>query len=126
MASGRRQGDDGRAAEDLAADHLRRHGLAIVGRNVRSRHGEIDLVARDGATLVFVEVRLRRPGRFGGAADSITAAKRGRLVAAAREYLARLPRTPACRFDVVLLDGLDAARIVWLRDAIDGSEPSRG
>jgi putative endonuclease len=110
---------DGRSAEDLAAAHLRAHGLSIVERNVHSRHGEIDLVVRDGATLVFVEVRLRRPGRHGGAADSITAAKRNRLVAAAREYLAHLPRTPACRFDVVLLDGLDASRIEWVRDAFD-------
>ena len=112
---------DGRAAEALAELHLRDRGLAIVERNVRSRHGEIDLVARDGATLVFVEVRLRRPGRHGGAADSITAAKRGRMIAAARDYLGRLPRLPPCRFDVVLLDGLDPARIEWLRDAIDAS-----
>jgi putative endonuclease len=117
---------DGRAAEALAALHLRERGLAIVERNVRSRHGEIDLVARDGATLVFVEVRLRRPGRYGGAAASITGAKRTRMIAAAREYLARLPRTPPCRFDVVLLDGLDAARVDWLRDAIDVSGDEGG
>ena len=85
---------DGRAAEAIAAEHLSGHGLAIVERNVRSRHGEIDIVARDGDTLVFVEVRLRRPGRFGGAAGSITAAKRARMTAAAGEYLARLSRTP--------------------------------
>ena len=119
MRAGNRQHDDGRAAEDLAERHLRERGLAIVGRNVRSRHGEIDLVARDGATVVFVEVRLRRPGRFGDAADSITTAKRARLVAAAHEYLARLPGSPACRFDAVLLDGLDAKRVVWVRDAFD-------
>lgn len=122
MPAGGTRGDDGRAAEALAAEHLRARGLAIVGRNVHSRHGEIDLVARDGSTLVFVEVRLRRPGRHGDAADSITAAKRARLVAAAREYLARLPRTPDCRFDVVLLDGLDAARIEWIRNAIEDRE----
>lgn len=122
MPAGGTRGDDGRAAEALAALHLGARGLAIVERNVRSRHGEIDLVARDGATLVFVEVRLRRPGRHGGAADTITAAKRARLVAAAREYLARMPRTPPCRFDVVLLDGLDPSRIEWLRDAIDASD----
>lgn len=110
---------DGRAAEALAALHLRGRGLSIVERNVRSRHGEIDLVARDGDMLVFVEVRLRRPGRHGGAADSITVTKRARMIAAARDYLARLPRAPPCRFDVVLLDGLDPARIEWLRDAID-------
>jgi putative endonuclease len=112
---------DGHAAEALAALHLRDRGLSIVERNVRSRHGEIDLVARDGATLVFVEVRLRRPGRFGTAADSITATKRTRMVAAARAYLAGLPRTPPCRFDVVLLDGLDPGRIEWLRGAFDVS-----
>jgi len=116
-----RQGD-GRAAEAIAADHLSGRGLSIVGRNVRSRHGEIDIVARDGETLVFVEVRLRRPGRFGGAADSITAAKRARMTAAARDYLARQPRTPPCRFDVVLLDALDASRVEWLRDVIEGTD----
>lgn len=122
MATGTARGDDGRSAEALAADFLRGRGLAIVERNLRSRHGEIDLVARDGATIVFVEVRLRRPGRHGGAAESITAAKRSRLVAAAREYLARLPRLPACRFDVILLDALDPSRVEWLKDAIDASD----
>ena len=116
MAPGPRS-RDGEAAESLAARHLESHGVSIVARNVRSRHGEIDLVARDGAVLVFVEVRLRRPGGFGGGAASVTAAKRARLVAAASEYLARQPRTPACRFDVVVLDELDAARIEWLKDA---------
>lgn len=119
MGAGDRRHVDGREAEALAKRHLRERGLAIVGRNVRSRHGEIDLVARDGPTVVFVEVRLRRPGRHGDAADSITAAKRARLVAAAHEYLARLPGSPACRFDAVLLDGLDAKRVVWVRDAFD-------
>ena len=65
-----------------------RRGLAIVGRNFRTRAGEIDLIARDGATLVFVEVRMRRSQRFGGALESITAAKRARIVAAANGYLA--------------------------------------
>jgi putative endonuclease len=108
----------GTAAEDLAARYLAGQGLAIVERNWRRRCGELDLVARDGDTLVFVEVRLRRGGAFGGAAASITAAKRARIVAAAQLYLARLPRTPRCRFDAVLLDALDPARIEWLRDVI--------
>ncbi|GMU71638.1 MAG: hypothetical protein AMXMBFR42_11020 [Burkholderiales bacterium] len=119
---GTARGDDGRSAERLAADYLRAQGLAIVARNVRSRHGEIDLVARDGASLVFVEVRLRRSGSHGGAAGSITAAKRARLLAAARGYLARLARTPDCRFDVVLLDGLDPDRIEWLQNAFDADD----
>ena len=75
----------------------RRRGLAIVARNFRRRCGEIDLIARDGDTLVFVEVRLRRRSDYGGAAASITAAKRARMIAAANLYLARSPprRRPA-------------------------------
>lgn len=103
-------------AEALAAAFLESRGLAIVARNVRSRFGEIDLIARERDTVVFVEVRLRRSSRFGGAAASITGAKRERLVAAAQTYLASLPRTPECRIDAVLLDSLDPARIEWLRD----------
>ena len=71
-----------------------------------------------GDVLVFVEVRLRRRVDFGGAAASITAAKRARMIAAAGLYLARLQQTPACRFDAILLDALDPARIEWLRDVV--------
>ncbi len=106
----------GAQAESLAAAFLESHGLAIVARNVRSRFGEIDLIAKERDTIVFVEVRLRRSSRFGGAAASITGAKRERIVAAAQTYLATLGRTPACRIDAVLLDSLDPARIEWLRD----------
>ena len=74
----------------MAAEFLVARGLAIVARNFRTRRGEIDLIARDGATLVFVEVRLRRSQSFGGAGASITAAKSARLTTAARVYLARL------------------------------------
>lgn len=103
----------GREAEAAAARHLERHGLRVVARNFRVRGGEIDLICRDGATLVFVEVRLRRDGDFGGAAASITAAKRRRIVLAASHYLAGRAESN-CRFDCVLLDG---ERLEWLRDA---------
>jgi putative endonuclease len=106
----------GARAEALAADFLERRGLAIIERNWRRRCGELDLIARDGDTLVFVEVRLRRGADFGGAAASITARKRARVVNAANLYLTHLPRTPPCRFDAILLDALDPARIEWLRD----------
>ena len=76
----------GARAEGLAAEYLMRQGLAIVARNFRTRFGEIDLIARDGRTLVFVEVRMRRSPEYGGAAESITPRKRARLVAAARGY----------------------------------------
>jgi putative endonuclease len=106
----------GAQAEALAARFLERQGLAVVARNVRSRLGEIDIVARDGGTLVFVEVRLRRRAAFGGAAARITAAKRARIRAAAELYLARLARIPPCRIDALLLDALDPARIEWVKD----------
>jgi putative endonuclease len=106
----------GAEAEALAAEYLQSRGLAIVKRNYRCRGGEIDLIARDGATLVFVEVRLRTSSAFGGARASITAVKRRRLKFAAGLFLSGLAREPPCRFDAVLLDGLDVARIEWLVD----------
>jgi len=107
----------GSAAEEQAAQHLARHGLKILTRNYRCRGGEIDLVCRDGATLVFVEVRLRTSRNFGGAAASITPAKQRRIALAARHYLAGRP-LPACRFDAVLLDG---ANIDWIKNAFDAT-----
>jgi len=108
--------DRGAAAEALAARFLEARGVRIVERNYRCRGGEIDIIANDGATLVFVEVRLRRDNAFGGAAASITAAKQRRLALAARHYLGRLGREPPCRFDAILLDSLEPERIQWLRD----------
>jgi putative endonuclease len=78
----------GREAEERAAHHLEGRGLRVVERNFRIRGGEIDLICRDGRTLIFVEVRLRSGGDFGGAAASITATKRRRIVLAAQHYLA--------------------------------------
>ena len=109
----------GQEAEDAAARYLERQGLVIVHRNYRTRLGEIDLVARDGPVLVFVEVRRRAPSRFGGAAASITNAKRRRIVAAARHFLLRLGREPRCRFDVVALEGCEIGQ--WLRGAFDAA-----
>jgi putative endonuclease len=108
----------GAAAEEQAARFLERHGLAIVARNYRTRFGEIDLVAREGATLVFVEVRMRSSPGFGGAAGSIGPRKQARIVAAARQFLARIGPEPPCRFDVVTLDG-DTPK--WLRAAFEVS-----
>ena len=109
---------NGRRAEELAAHFLERHGLTLLARNVRCRGGELDLVCRDGATLVFVEVRLRRNEDYGGAAASITATKQQRVILAARHYLAThgasLAAERACRFDCVLLDG---ENMDWIRDA---------
>lgn len=108
----------GRTAEALAGRFLESRGLTVVARNFRTRRGEIDLVARDGATLVFVEVRFRRSASHGGAAESITPAKQARMVAAAQVYLLRQRGDPPCRFDAILLDALDPACIDWRRDVI--------
>ena len=106
---------EGARAEDLCAEVLRRAGLTLVERNWRCRHGEIDLIAEEGETLVFAEVRMRSRPSFGGAAESVTAAKRAKLLAAARLYLVRRPQA-ACRFDVFLVDG-PVSHVEWIRDA---------
>lgn len=114
----RRSGNDttvvkGREAELVAAGLLEKAGLRIVDRNFRVRGGEIDLIAREGATLVFVEVRSRRSSGFGGAAASIDFAKRQRIVLAARHYLARHGECD-CRFDCLLQEN---GHWHWLRAA---------
>ena len=106
----------GSASEERAAEFLARRGLAIVSRNYRTRLGEVDLVAREGDVLVFVEVRMRAADRFGGALASITPRKQRRIAAAASMFLRSFRRPPRCRFDVVALDG-DAIR--WLRGAFE-------
>ena len=108
----------GEQAETLAADFLRGKGLRIAARNYRCRHGEIDLIAREGATVVFVEVRSRASEAYGGAAASITAAKREKLLKTARHYLAGITPLPPCRFDAVLISG-KPPRIEWIRSAIE-------
>ncbi len=109
----------GQAAENRAAAYLTQRGLRLISRNWRCRGGEIDLILRDGATLVFAEVRARKNADFGGAAASITARKQARLVHAAQLYLAGLPSLPPCRFDAVLIEG---ETLTWLKDAfrLDG------
>src|ERR1051325_6468991 len=105
----------GTRAEDLCADILRGYGMRVIERNWRCRHGEIDLIAEEAGTLVFAGVRMRSPGNFGGAAESVTAAKRSRLLAAARLYLMRRPDA-LCRFDVFLVDG-PPRHVQWIRNA---------
>lgn len=109
----------GRRAEQWAAQYLQRQGLKPVAQNYRSRYGEIDLVMQDGATLVFVEVRLRGNAGFGGAAASLDGRKQQRIVRTAQQYLAGLARTPPCRFDAVLMDDDAGGNAQWLRNAFD-------
>lgn len=94
MNSRRSLGDFG---ERLAAAHLEAKGYRIVARNYRCAEGEMDLVARRGDLLAFVEVRTRRGGDLGGPAESITAAKAARLAAIARAYCQEHPEAPPQR-----------------------------
>lgn len=94
-------GDEG---EGRAEAYLRQRGFRILGRNVRTPLGELDLVADDQGVLVFVEVKRRRTGTFGGAIEAVDARKRAKLIQLAAQYLAQHRiRNRACRFDVVLL-----------------------
>jgi putative endonuclease len=95
----------GVVGEELAARELASRGYAILERRYRTRYGEIDIVAEDAGTLVFVEVRARATGEFGSAAESVTDRKKRKVTAMAVDYLARhhLTNRP-CRFDVVAID----------------------
>jgi putative endonuclease len=120
-ASTKQRGD---AAEAQALRHLQAHGLRLVQRNFHTPGrggGEIDLVmqAPDG-TLVFVEVRQRRGMAQGGALASVTPLKQRRMVFAARHFLMRWPSLPACRFDVVALQGQGEGAVVhWVQGAFE-------
>lgn len=113
----------GRSAEDIAAEHLRRHGLEVLTRNYRRRNGELDIVARIGDVLAIVEVRTRSSDTYGGAAESIDGWKRHKIIRATQQLLqgqkelARL----RVRFDVIVVH--DAAgkepRVKWIQHAFD-------
>jgi putative endonuclease len=107
----RAQGD---AAEERACRHLDRSGFTIVERNFRTRGGEIDIVARKGDVLVFVEVRSREVTDFGTPEESITPDKRRRIVATARQYLSKVPPSSwrEARFDVIVLEGSGDAAVL--------------
>lgn len=112
----------GQAAEDVALAYLQGQGLWLLERNYRTLGrggGEIDLICRTAAgTVVFVEVRARKNANFGGAAASIGYSKRRRIVLAAQFWLLQQCPVPACRFDVVVLQG---TQVQWLQGAFDGS-----
>ena len=112
----------GNAFEQRACAELERAGLQLLARGYNTRFGEIDLVMREGDTIVFVEVRYRKHATHGDAAESITAGKRAKLIKAAELWLAANPKNSntSCRFDVVTYDGTaENARSSWLRAAFE-------
>lgn len=109
----------GDAWEAAARRWLESKGLRFIAANVRVRGGEIDLIMRDGKTTVFVEVRYRRSGLYGGAAASVTRSKQHKLLQTARLWLARHNGsfdTVDCRFDVVAFTGNE---VEWIKDAFN-------
>lgn len=92
----------GKSGENYACWELERLGYEILERRYRTRVGEIDIVARDGATLAFIEVKARRSGRFGPPAEAVDAQKRRKLMQMASSYIfAKHLGDARCRFDVV-------------------------
>jgi len=107
---------EGLAAEALAAAFLQKNGLKLIEKNFRCAYGEIDLIMRDGKTLVFIEVRLRSSAVFGGAAMSINPSKQQKLRRTAELYL-QAHGDSACRFDAVLMSKVDSSAVEWIQDA---------
>ena len=102
----------GKQGESLACAELERRGYAILATRHRTRFGEIDIVADDAGTLVFVEVKARRTNKYGSAAESISAWKQRRIAAMALDYLAWTGRLDdPCRFDVVAIDRIGTKRM---------------
>jgi putative endonuclease len=110
-------------AEEIASRYLGQHGYVIETRNLRYPVGEIDVVAREGETLCFIEVRAREAGALVGPLESVTPRKRRRIIRAAQWYLAQHPRAEErMRFDVVAVDwhgGVPAIELI--RGAFDAS-----
>jgi putative endonuclease len=111
----------GRRGEAAARDHLARHGVRILAENYACAAGEIDLVGREGETLVFVEVKTRTTQAFGAPQLAVHWQKQQQIVRAAQWFLSeRRLGDVACRFDVLAVSFLDEEappRIQWVRDA---------
>ena len=115
----------GQASEARAEQFLRQKGYRILERNLRTSLGELDLVAEDRGVLVFVEVKARTTGAFGGALLAVDRRKQARLIRLAAQYLAdRYLTERACRFDVVLVQGSEdfSSQIEHVENAFDASD----
>lgn len=112
-----RRAERGSSGEDLAAKWLEGKGMKVLARNFRARGGEVDIVARDGDVLAFVEVKTGRSGAFGPPESWVTLRKREHLVRAARVYLAKNPWDGEVRFDVVAVEVEEGIRIRHIKDA---------
>lgn len=122
MPTSRKATEIGKAAEDYALAYLQHRGLRLLARNWRWRGGEIDLILKEGDTVVFAEVRCRANASFGGAAVSVDRRKQRRLLQGAALYLAQRPGDVPARFDVVAMVPEAAGfRVEWIRNAFDAN-----
>lgn len=101
----------GNAAERRAAQFLRKQGMKILERQYTTKLGEIDLIAKDGDEIVFVEVKARRSGEFGHPEESVTPSKLEKISKVAQQYLVRLPEDTPYRIDVVAIEGDEITHI---------------
>jgi putative endonuclease len=114
--------ESGHLAETTSAKHIEKQGLKVVERNFRSRRGEIDIVALDQDSLVFVEVRYRRSLNYGHPLETVDFRKQSKLVATAQYFLRKYPQyaNRDCRFDVIALAGHPVrGQIEWIKNAFE-------
>lgn len=113
----------GAQAELLAEHFLQARGLVCIERNYRCAAGEIDLIMREGNTVVFVEVRLRSNRYFVQAAESVNYRKQHKITRAAQHFLLtrKLTDKVPCRFDVIALDSMNADGIEWIPSAFNAA-----
>jgi len=110
-------------AEELAWNHLHEHGWQLIERNFFCKGGELDIIARKGSVVAFVEVKYRKSQAMGGTVASLTPKKQRRLIHSAKVFLQRYPSLSHldCRFDLIAISGSDSpnsqVRIQWIDNA---------
>ena len=116
--AGQNKRQTGSAYEQLAAEYLKEKGCRILKMNYRNRFGEIDLIGKDGADLVFFEVKERKTGQAGSAAEAVTFSKQKKICAVSDTYrcLEKVSPDTQIRYDVIAIDG---NRIKWIKNAFD-------
>ena len=110
----------GQATEAAALQFLLRHGLSLITKNYRCQFGEIDLIMKDGNTVIFIEVRYRKHLQFGGSASSITAKKQKKIMNTALHFLQHHQTDTASRFDVIAMSPSETKipyTIDWIQNA---------
>ena len=110
----------GNQAEDLACEHLIKHKVKILERNFRNRSGEIDIIAMEADTLLFIEVKFRSGQSHGFAVESVTPLKQQKIIRTAEFYLQKNAKLAGndCRFDVISIDN---NKLNWLKNAFDAN-----